>query len=446
MNGTLVTISQHCLSCDENTRWSSQEMIGTFPSGNISLSTALLCSGSIPSKAVRMLKFWGVQGFTIPTFIMHQRKFLNQAVRNCWEDEYIRVLSKLDDGVQLSGDARCDSMGHCAKYGSYTLHNITDNVIVCTELVVSTEPDTKKSAAMEVLGLSRTLDFLDAALPHLKIELTTDGHTGVAKHVREEWPGKVTHYLDIWHVAKGIKKRLASLAKKTPDVKCWQRSIINHLYWSAVTSNHDGSLIVAKWSSLANHIVNKHEHENELFPRCAHGAITPRRWLHPASEVYDILCRQILQNKVVLKAVSRLSSDGQTSGLEGFHSTVNHFAPKMYHFGYQGMKSRLEMAAIHFNENGGKNQKKTRDGNLSYNIRYPKSHGGQYIVVPVMNNPTYGYVDTVRTEVFQLVRSGQTYEINDDPPSLCSGHARPASKDIAIAEHRAHARFKNTQN
>jgi hypothetical protein len=59
-----------------------------------------------------------------------------------------------------------------------------------------------------------------------------------------------------------------------------------------------------------------------------------------ASEAYDTLCRRVFLNKPVLKAVAKLSSDGQTSGLEGFHSTVNHFAPKMYHFGYQGMKSR----------------------------------------------------------------------------------------------------------
>jgi hypothetical protein len=56
---------------------------------------------------------------------------------------------------------------------------------------------------MEVLGLSRALDLLDAALPHIKIDLTTDGHTGVAKYLREENADKVSHYLDIWHVAKG---------------------------------------------------------------------------------------------------------------------------------------------------------------------------------------------------------------------------------------------------
>ena len=57
---------------------------------------------------------------------------------------------------------------------------------------------------MEVLGLSRSLDLLEAAQPEVKVVLVTDGHTGVAKHVREERSSNVSHYLDIWHVAKGI--------------------------------------------------------------------------------------------------------------------------------------------------------------------------------------------------------------------------------------------------
>ena len=37
----------------------------------------------------------------------------------------------------------------------------------------------------------------------------------------------------------------------------WMKSIINHLYWSAVsTQSGDGELIKAKWLSLDNHIHN----------------------------------------------------------------------------------------------------------------------------------------------------------------------------------------------
>ncbi|XP_064647103.1 uncharacterized protein LOC135499960 isoform X2 [Lineus longissimus] len=147
-HGTLVTIAQQCFSCEEPTKWSSQDIVNGYPCGNITLSAALLSSGNVPSNALRMLNHWGVQGI----------------VRG------------------------------------YSLHDTKTNTIICTERVVSTEPDTKKSAAMEVLGLSRALGVVDDYCPHLEIKLITDGHAGVSKYVGENpHPDKVTHYLDIWH-------------------------------------------------------------------------------------------------------------------------------------------------------------------------------------------------------------------------------------------------------
>ena len=39
-------------------------------------------------------------------------------------------------------------------------------------------------------------------------------------------------------------------------------------------------LVVAKWKSIARHVANKHEdHGDEMFTKCAHDAIEPRRWI-----------------------------------------------------------------------------------------------------------------------------------------------------------------------
>ena len=48
----------------------------------------------------------------------------------------------------------------------------------------------------------------------------------------------------------------------------------------------------------------------------------------------------IITNKRRIKDVRQLSPHGQTSSLEAFHSVVNHFAPKMLHFPYEGMETR----------------------------------------------------------------------------------------------------------
>lgn len=50
---------------------------------------------------------------------------------------------------------------------------------------------------------------------------------------------------------------------------------------------------------------------------------------------------EIVFSRQLEKDIPKLSPGAQTSALEGFHSVINHFAPKMYHFSYQGMQSRL---------------------------------------------------------------------------------------------------------
>ena len=78
----------------------------------------------------------------------------------------------------------------------------------------------------------------------------------------------------------GLRKKLDKLAK-TKDceiVREWVQSIINHLYWCvASTTDGNGEMIQAKWSSLVNHIHNQHTRHGHLFPKCCHGRIRGRR-------------------------------------------------------------------------------------------------------------------------------------------------------------------------
>ena len=81
-------------------------------------------------------------------------------------------------------------------------------------------------------------------------------------------------------MAKSVGKKLKSAAKLNDceDIQPWIQSIINHLYWSAVsTEPGQGELIVAKWSSVVNHVINKHNHSNKLFSKCAHEELVIRK-------------------------------------------------------------------------------------------------------------------------------------------------------------------------
>lgn len=59
----------------------------------------------------------------------------------------------------LAGDGRCDSPGHNAKYGTYSVMEVTTEKIVDFSLVQVSE--VANSNAMETKGLTRCLAFLE---------------------------------------------------------------------------------------------------------------------------------------------------------------------------------------------------------------------------------------------------------------------------------------------
>ena len=109
-------------------------------------------------------------------------------------------------GLVLSGNGRADSPGHSAKYGSYTVIELTCNKVIDFKLVqvgyskysdqvlthnVMQSNEVNESYHMEKEGLRRVLEFLHQN--HLTVDiLVTDRHRQINKWLREEHP-EVTH-------------------------------------------------------------------------------------------------------------------------------------------------------------------------------------------------------------------------------------------------------------
>ena len=98
--------------------------------------------------------------------------------------------------------------------------------------------------------------------------------------------------------------------------------------------------------------------------------------------------KKIVENKSLPKDIRNASLYGQPSGVEEYHSVVNHFAPKMYHFSFKGMKSTLLLAAMHYNENSSRNQQQNKQGELQYAITFLRYKKGGYIVRRILGKGT----------------------------------------------------------
>ena len=64
----------------------------------------------------------------------------------------------------------------------------------------------------------------------------------------------------------------------------------------------------------------------------------------------------------------------------------------MLNFGeiyHSNINIRLQLAALHFNENANREQSRTKEGEEQYDIVFPKYKKGGYIVKKVISNPTY---------------------------------------------------------
>ncbi|KAJ4919623.1 hypothetical protein JOQ06_023020 [Pogonophryne albipinna] len=276
--GTLLLVTVCCGSCYKKSTWQSQPYIGPYPAGNILLSASLLFAGATATTFLRVLTHMNIASISGRTFFRHQSSILQPEVQRVWKKEQMELFAVLmteDRKLVLGGDGRADSPGHSAKYGTYTALELPSNVIIDIQQVQSTECG--GSYHMELEGLRRSVAAVEEE--GLSIgTIITDRHRQIAKWIRTELP-EVQHLYDIWHVAKGISRKLESLAKQKEcdAIKPWIRSVVNHLYWSAVsTESGHGDLVAEKWMSVINHIQNVHEGHGDLYPSCSHAALETR--------------------------------------------------------------------------------------------------------------------------------------------------------------------------
>ena len=85
--------------------------------------------------------------------------------------------------MTLAGDGRCDSPGHSAKYGTYTMLDVKSNKIVDFKFLSVCE--VKNWNAMEKKGFIETLNTIEEAGVDVA-GVSTNSHPQIKKYMREE--------------------------------------------------------------------------------------------------------------------------------------------------------------------------------------------------------------------------------------------------------------------
>ena len=198
--GTKITVTQKCYSCTFTTSWDSQPSVRDIPVGNIMLSSSILFGGGSPTKVLKILKHMNVPTICYSTFMNHQKKYLHTAVQRTYQQQQSTLLNNIKaEGreLKIGGDGRCDSPGHSAKYGTYSLMDAEQNKILDSQLVQVCSGLNQKWAHVIIFVLSNTAFNYDLSLEQRSEKLKCYGKRGACKitHILN-WRGIVHKHLN----------------------------------------------------------------------------------------------------------------------------------------------------------------------------------------------------------------------------------------------------------
>ena len=362
MIGSALSVKLSCLNGHEF-KWLSQPVIGdgsaAVPAGNLMIPAAILFSGNNFGKISHFANMLNFKLISKSTFNQHQADYLFPSIHDAWRKEQEEVWHEIrvKGTLELCGDGRCDSPGHNAKFGTYTVMDMKTNKVVDMETVQVSE--VTSSNALEKEGCRRVLNRIEQELP-VNV-LATDRHLGIQKMMRLEYDF-VQHQYDVWHLAKSVAKKLRQKAKKKgcEQLMQWIPAIKTHLWWCAATCEGDAQNMLERWLSVTHHVTNSHDWGYGTFSCCAHTALDEDeldaiKWLEAGSPAHKAL-NEVLEDTRLKNDIKKLNLFCHTGQLENYHGFLLKYAPKRIQFSYEGMVARLELAALDNNANVGRQQ------------------------------------------------------------------------------------------
>ena len=239
--------------------------------------------------------------------------------------------------------------------------------------------------------------------------LTTNRHTTITSEMRKKH-SKIKHQYDIWHLSKWVVKKLAKKSKKeSQDLTAWIWSVSSHFWWSVATCNGNYDVLLEKWTSIVNHVSNKHSWRGAMhFKKCAHRKL-PRQevkekvWLKVGSAT-RVALQEVVFNKKLLKDLKMVTEFHHTGNLEVYHSMMLKYCPKRQHLGHKGMIAKTQFAALDHNHNCSRKQAVVKHGSslgsLRYNLVFPKARK-TWVVKPIKEEKSYDHLDALMESIME---------------------------------------------
>ena len=157
--GSLICVTSSCEGGHEE-NWFSQPFTKGTATGNLVLSGRILYTGNHFASTSAFMTICSIRFFKKGNFNSLQRKYLWPVVNHRYLLQHRELLQSLKgERLILAGDGRCDSPGHNAKYGTYSIMHVTTEKILDFSLVQVSEVN--NSNCMEKEGLKRCLENLE---------------------------------------------------------------------------------------------------------------------------------------------------------------------------------------------------------------------------------------------------------------------------------------------
>ncbi|KAG1953492.1 hypothetical protein F2P79_009997 [Pimephales promelas] len=293
---------------------------------------ALTNSGNECSPFLEVCETIGLEAMSERQWYNIQKAYVIPEVNYAWAIHNEGVMSAVSEKpITVSGDARYDSPGYNATFGTYSLFDTGSKMIVAQETVRVT--DVKNSYWLEVEGMERCLAKLADHGVSVSV-LATDCHPSVQKVLREKHQ-EIKHEYDLWHIVKNVKKKI--LRCKNPDLNEESR----------------------------------------------------RLWLSPDSTAFNSLQKVVL-NKKLLQNLDRVTEGIHTGELESVHALYNKYATKRKAFSYESFEARLRLAALDNNNNIERERATTKTGGHRFRQQFSKA-AGQYVVAQIKEQKAYSF-------------------------------------------------------